>query len=179
MRMFFVCQRVPFPPDRGDKITTFNEICHLSSEHELHVFCLGDSDRDLDNVPGLLRYAKSVTAVPVSKTASRMRAVIALLTGKSLSVAAFNEARLHAAIRSKFVELEPDLIIVYSCNVAQYAEHFAQVARIMQFAELDSRKWRQYAERSYIPLKWIYAIEERRFFSYERHIAQSFSHALV
>jgi len=179
MRMFFVCQRVPFPPDRGDKITTFNEICHLSAEHELHVFCLGDSDRDLDNVPGLLRYAKSVTAVPVSKTASRMRAVIALLTGKSLSVAAFNEARLHAAIRSKFVELEPDLIIVYSCNVAQYAEHFAQVARIMQFAELDSRKWRQYAERSYIPLKWIYAIEERRFFSYERHIAQSFSHALV
>ena len=55
MRIFFVCQRVPFPPDRGDKITTFNEIRHLSTEHEVHVFCLGDGSGDLANVPGSAR----------------------------------------------------------------------------------------------------------------------------
>src|SRR5215471_21037741 len=65
MRIFFVCRRVPFPPDRGDKIATFNQIRHLSSEHEAHVVCLGDGRRDLDNIPGLERYAKSVTATPV------------------------------------------------------------------------------------------------------------------
>ena len=46
MRMFFICQRVPFPPDRGDKITTFNEIRHLSAKHEVHVFCLADGKPD-------------------------------------------------------------------------------------------------------------------------------------
>src|SRR5271166_4517314 len=65
MRIFFVCQRVPFPPDRGDKITTFNEIRHLSTKHEVHIFCLADGTQDLDNIPGLSRYAPSVTAVPV------------------------------------------------------------------------------------------------------------------
>jgi sugar transferase (PEP-CTERM/EpsH1 system associated) len=179
MRIFFVCQRVPFPPDRGDKITTFNEVRHLSSAHEVHVFCLGDGVRDLDNISGLNAYAKSVTAVPMSGWASKLRALRALVTGKPLSVAAFAEARLHSAIRRKFDELRPDLIMVYSCNVAQYAEHFADVPRIMQFAELDSSRWGQYAERSRIPLKWIYAIEHRRFFAYERHIGRSFSHALV
>jgi polysaccharide biosynthesis protein PslH len=179
MRMFFICQRVPFPPDRGDKITTFNEIRHLSTKHEVHVFCLADGKPDLDNIPGLRRYAQSVTAVPVIGWKSKLRALKAMFAGEPLSVAVFNEVKLHNAIRRKFAELQPDLIMVYSCNVAQYAEHFPQVPRIMQFAELDSSRWGQFARRSRLPLRWVYAIEQQRFFAYERHIARTFSHALV
>jgi polysaccharide biosynthesis protein PslH len=179
MRMFFICQRVPFPPDRGDKITTFNEIRHLSKKHEVHVFCLADGRSDLDNIPGLRRYAQSVTAVPVIGWTSRLRALKAIFAGEPLSVAAFNVAKLHDAIRRKFAELRPDMIIVYSCNVAQYAEHFPRVPRIMQFAELDSSRWGQFARRSRLPLRWIYALEQRRFFAYEQQIARTFSHALV
>ena len=179
MRIFFICQRVPFPPDRGDKITTFNEIRHLSTKHEVHVFCLADGRGDLDNIPGLRRYAQSVTAAPVIGWASKLRALKAMFAGEPLSVAAFNEAKLHIAISRKFAELQPDLIIVYSCNVAQYAEHFPQVPRIMQFAELDSSRWGQFARRSQLPLRWVYALEQRRFLAYERHIARTFSHALV
>jgi polysaccharide biosynthesis protein PslH len=179
MRMFFICQRVPFPPDRGDKITTFNEVRHLSTKHEVHVFCLADGTADLDNIPGLRRYAQSVTAVPVLGWESKLRALKAMFAGEPLSVAAFNEAELHNVIRRQFTELRPDLIMVYSCNVAQYAEHFPQVPRIMQFAELDSSRWGQFARRSRLPLRWVYAIEQQRFFAYERHIARTFSHALV
>ena len=179
MRMFFVCQRVPFPPDRGDKITTFNEIRHLSEKHEVHVFCLADGKPDLGNIPGLRRYAESVTAVPVIGWMSKLRALKAMLVREPLSVAAFAETKLHNGIREKFLELRPDLIMVYSCNVAQYAEHFPEVPRIMQFAELDSSRWGQFALRSRPPLRWVYAIEQRRFLAYEQHIARTFSHALV
>jgi len=179
MRIFFVCQRVPFPPDRGDKITTFNEIRHLSMAHEVHLFCLADGSRDLENISGLSDYLQSVTAVPVTGLRSQLRALTALVTGKPLSVAAYNEKRLHDAIKEQFSALKPDLIMVYSCNVAQYAEDFPQVPRLMQFAELDSSRWGQYAKRSPIPLCWIYAIEQRRFFAYEQRIARAFSHALV
>ena len=118
MRMFFICQRVPFPPDRGDKITTFNEIRHLSTKHEVHVFCLADGRLDLDNIPGLRRYAQNVTAVPVLGWKSKLRALKAIFAGEPLSVAALNEAELHNVIRRQFTELRPDLIMVYSCNVA-------------------------------------------------------------
>src|SRR5260370_16476008 len=161
MRIFFVCRRVPFPPDRGDKTATFNEIRHLSARHEVHVFCLGDGSQDLDNIPELRKHARSVTAAPVNALTIKLRALKALLTGEPLSLAAFAEAKLHDAIRQKFDELRPDLIIVYSCNVAQFAEPFPHVPRIMQFGDLDSLKWRQYAERSRGPLKCIYPIEER------------------
>ena len=49
----------------------------------------------------------------------------------------------------------------------------------MQFAKLDSSRWGQFARRSRLPLRWVYAIEQQRFFAYERHIARTFSHALV
>jgi sugar transferase (PEP-CTERM/EpsH1 system associated) len=179
MRIFFVCRRVPFPPDRGDKIATFNQIRHLAARHEVHVFCVGDGAPDLDNISGLNDFAKSVTTAPVSGLTIKLRALKALIDGQPLSLAALDTAKLHAAIRRKFAELAPDLIIVYSCNMAQFAEHFEDVPRIMEFGDLDSLKWRQYAERSRIPLKWIYGLEERRLLAYERRIARSFSHSLV
>lgn len=179
MRIFFICRRVPFPPDRGDKIATFNEIRHLSARHEVHVFCLADGTRDLENVSGLAEYAKSVTAFPVEGARIKRRALAALPTDRPLSVAALDEAKLHAAIRRKFGELQPELILVYSCNVAQFAEHFPGVPRIMQFGDLDSLKWGQYAEQSRIPLKWVYAAEQRRLLAYERCIANTFSVSLV
>ena len=179
MRIFYICRRVPFPPDRGDKIAAFNAIRHLSARHEVHVFCLGDGVQDLANISGVQAYAKSVSAAPVDEFTIKLRALAALVTGQPLSVAALNESKLHDAIQKKFTELRPDLIIVYSCNMAQFAEHFPNVPRIMHFGDLDSLKWPQYAERSSIPLNWIYAIEARRLLGYERHIAQIFSHALV
>jgi sugar transferase (PEP-CTERM/EpsH1 system associated) len=179
MRILYVCRRVPFPPDRGDKIAAFNHIRRLAGHHELHVFCLGDGAADLDNISGLEAFAKSVTAAPVGELTIRLRALEALFTGQPLSVAALNEAKLHRAIRQKFAELRPDLIIVYSCNMAQFVNFFAGVPRIMHFGDLDSLKWRQYAERSTPPLQWIYSMEEKRLLAYERYIAHAFSHALV
>jgi len=48
-----------------------------------------------------------------------------------------------------------------------------------ELGDLDSLRWGQYGERSRLPLKWIYEVEQRRFLAYERHIARTFSHALV
>jgi sugar transferase (PEP-CTERM/EpsH1 system associated) len=179
MRIFFVCQRVPFPPDRGDKIVTFHEIRHLAQHHEVHVFCLADGAADLAHVPGLRRYAASVTAVPVGQGSSRLRALGALVGGRPLSVAAFDESRLHQAIARQYDALGPDLVIVFSGNVAQYAEPFVGVPRIMQFHDLDSLKWTQYAERAGRWLRWLYRIEARRLLAYERAVAGAFSAATV
>ena len=65
MRIFYVARRVPFPPNRGDKIATYNQVRHLSRGHEVHVFCTADSAEDMENVVGAEKFAASVTAVPV------------------------------------------------------------------------------------------------------------------
>jgi sugar transferase (PEP-CTERM/EpsH1 system associated) len=69
--------------------------------------------------------------------------------------------------------------MVYSSNVAQFAEPFTGTTRIMQFSDLDSLKWRHYAARTRPPMRWIYALEARRLLAYEQRIARSFTHSLV
>ncbi|MBV8936775.1 MAG: hypothetical protein JO095_13365, partial [Alphaproteobacteria bacterium] len=162
MRIFYVCRRVPFPPDRGDKIAAFNTIRHLAARHEVHVFCLGDGAQDVANISGLQSHVNSIIAAPVTEVTIKLRALNALATGSPLSVAALNERRLHRAIQQKFTELRPDLVIVYSCNMAQFAKHLPGVPRIMHFGDLDSMKWQLYAEQSAPPSRWIYSIEGRR-----------------
>jgi len=147
MRIFYICRRVPFPPDRGDKIAAFNEIRPpCCAARGARVLPRRWGCRTLANISGLQAYAKSVTASPVDEFTIKRRALGALFTPQALSVAALNETKLHDAIQEKFAELRPDLIIVYSCNMAQFAEHFRDVPRIMHFGDLDSLKWRQYAE---------------------------------
>ena len=143
------------------------------------VFCLADGAGDVANGEGLRSIVRSVTAIPLTRWGTRVRALTALATGKPLSVTFHAEAALLRAVREGYAALRPDLIIVYSGNMAQFAEPFTDVPRIMQFAELDSLKWGHYAERTRPPMRWIYAIEHARLLAYERRIAHSFTLSLL
>jgi sugar transferase (PEP-CTERM/EpsH1 system associated) len=179
MRVFYLAQRVPYPPDRGDKIRSFHEVTHLARAHEVHVFCLGDGPEDIANVAGIRKYVESVTAVPRPNLQSKVRALVALAAGTPFSVGYFNVRELHRRIDEERRRLRPDVVVVYSSGMAQYAEPFGDVPRVMEFCDLDSLKWRQYAERHGPPLRWLYATEAQRLLNYERRIARGFDHSIV
>lgn len=179
MRILFLAQRVPFPPNRGDKITTFHEIRHLSRDHDVFVACLADGVEDLEHIRGLMPFVRGVEAVPISRTRARARALASIVTGTPLTVAYFREPALRDRIRALVRSHSFDLILAYSSSMAQYVEEFADVPRIMQFADLDSVKWRLYAEHHAPPRRWIYAMEADRLLRYERAIGTTFSHSLL
>jgi sugar transferase (PEP-CTERM/EpsH1 system associated) len=179
MRILFLAQRVPYPPDRGDKITTYREVAHLARRHEVSVACLADGPEDLANVKGLGPLTASIDAVPLRRRRARARALAALATGAPLTVAYFNERELHQRVAARLAAERFDAAVVYSSGMAQFVERYAGLPRVMQFADLDSLKWAQYARDVRPPLCWVYAAEERRLLRYERHIATTFSHSLV
>jgi sugar transferase (PEP-CTERM/EpsH1 system associated) len=179
MRILYLAQRVPYPPDRGDKILTYRQIVHLARNHEVSVACLADGPEDLDNVAGLRPLVASVDAVPLRRRHARWRALAALARGIPLTAAYFNEHKLHECVAARMEACRFDAVLVYSSGMAQFVEKYDGVPRIMQFADLDSLKWEQYARNSRPPFRWVYGIEARRLLCYERHIAATFSHSLV
>ncbi|MBE3064897.1 MAG: TIGR03087 family PEP-CTERM/XrtA system glycosyltransferase [Spirochaetes bacterium] len=179
MRIAFLAQRVPYPPDRGDKITTFHEVVHLSRYDDVEVFCLADGIEDLENVAPLNQHASAVIAVPVSGMKARARCLAALATNKPLTVAFFDEPRLHQALIARHARAPFDAAVVYSSSMAQYVEGCHDLFRVMQFADLDSLKWGQYASRSRFPLSALYRREAHLLLEYERRIARMFNHSLV
>ena len=179
MRVFFFCQRVPFPPDRGDRIATFHLLRHMARRHEVHVFCLAADTRELGDAAGLDGLAASVTVLPRHHRAGLLRSLMALASSQPLSVAMLRESALSDAVAEAAARLLPDTLFVYSSTVAQFADRLETPARIIHFADMDSQKWQGLSCQVSIPMRWVYALEARRVLEYERHIARRFSRSLV
>ena len=179
MNLLFLAQRVPFPPNRGDKIATYNQIRHLAKKHEVAVLCLAENRDDLANVEALSPIVASIHAVPLSPQRARIRALYGLASGTPLTVAYFNEPELHQRVASHMANRRCDAVIIYSSGVAQFVEKYSNVPRVMNFGDLDSLKLEQYAAKSLPPMKWVYQCEYHRLLQYERHLAASFSHSVV
>src|SRR5438067_1813956 len=118
MRILVLAQRVPYPPNRGDKIPAYHYIRHLAQNHEVSAACLADGPDDLVNVKGLEPLVKSVDAVPLSRTGRRLRAIGALFTKRPLTVAYFDEAQLRRRVHARVANEDFDLAVVFGSGMA-------------------------------------------------------------
>jgi sugar transferase (PEP-CTERM/EpsH1 system associated) len=179
MNILYLAHRIPYPPNKGEKIRTFHQLLHLSKHHTVHLVCLIDDPDDLGHVSILERYCASVVAVYKSKTAALCSAMRALLTRQPLSVAAFYKKALAQEMACKLQTETFDVIFVSSAAMAEYVLDISALPRVIDFVDVDSEKWRQYAQHHAIPLAWIYGLEARRLAAYEAKVAHVFNHAVL
>ena len=171
-RVTFLCQRVPWPPDRGDRITTWHYLQHLlASGAEVTLGCFQEEERDADAVAFLRERCAEVVAPRIHRGKLRqLTSLRGLLSGEPLTVPFFRHSSLAAAV-TRWCATPPELVFVYSSSMAQYALRCAAKARVMHFAELDSDKWRQYAERHRLPMSLVYRREWRTLRAFEQRVA--------
>ncbi len=182
MKVVFLCQRVPYPPDRGDRITTCNFLKHLLDRGaQVRVGCLANEARDVHGAEELATRdgVVEVCAPRIHRSLKKLTSVVALLSGKALTLPFFHSRSLWARVDAWLRDDPPDVVYVYSSSMAQYAMSFKAGLRIMQFAELDSDKWRQYAANSSWTTSWIYKREARKLLGFERLVARTFDVSLV
>lgn len=178
MRILFLTQRVPYPPNRGDRIINYHYIRHLAREHEVIVGCLSDGPSDSENIAALKKLVAGVVAVPVSRTNSRWRALKSLATtSRPLTLAYFDEPEFRRRIGALLRDSRFDLAMASSSSMAMFIER-ADVPRIIQFVDLDSQKWLSYSQDSRLPRRWVYRQEARRLLAYEQAVARSFDCSL-
>ncbi|MFK7741300.1 MAG: TIGR03087 family PEP-CTERM/XrtA system glycosyltransferase [Planctomycetota bacterium] len=178
-RVLFLCQRVPWPPDRGDRITTWHFLQHLLARGaEVSVGCFQEEDRDAAAVEFLKERCHEVVAPRISRGKAKLLSLRGLLTGEPLTLPFFRSGALRRAV-AEWTKQPPDLIYVYSSSMAQYALDVPAKAKVMQFAELDSDKWRQYSLVSGTLGRWIYGREAKRLLAFEDRVARTFSRSFV
>ncbi len=151
----FLAHRLPYPPDRGDRIRSWHVLKALARLAPVHVFALLDDETDRKYVPMVESVGATVTAVLRRK--SKLTAVgEALLTGGSASVAAFVDDDLKTAFQTRLGEF--DTIYAFSGQMAAYVLDDFKGRFVMDFVDMDSAKFaamgfaaRQEAKRL---LKW-------------------------
>ncbi len=180
MNVVFLCQRVPWPPDRGDRITTWHFLQHLLDRGaSVHLGCFQEEDRDAAGVDFLRQRCRAVEAPRLDRRVQKLTSLRGLLLGEALTLPFFRNRNLQRAVTAWSSPQPPDLVYVYSSSMAQYALHTPARAKVMQFAELDSDKWRQYAAVSGPLGRWIYGREAQKLLAFEDRVARTFSSSLV
>jgi len=180
MRILLITHRLPYPPNRGDKIRSFNVLAHLARNHEIVLACPVDDPADLGHVPALARFCREILATPNhgSRAAAGLRA---LATGSSITVRHFHSRTLQERIDAALDSTEVDLVFCFSSPMAEYvfrSRHakgkLRRAARYMDLIDVDSFKWKQYAARARVPMSWVYSYEAAKLAEYERRISREF-----
>ena len=169
MRILFLSQRVPYPPNRGDKITTWRLIDRMRREHQVHVVCF-EHDADDRAAAGELRgMGLDVHTFPYRHKKQLARALPLLLSGRALTLGVYGSGALQACVD----QLAPqcDVAYAYSSSMGAFLLPHPGLPKVMHFAELDSDKWAQYAQKTRFPWSWVYGREARTLLSFEREVA--------
>lgn len=177
MNILYLAHRIPYPPDKGDKIRSYHQVRYLGERHRVALVCFADDLRDLRHADTLREFCASVDVVYRSPLEARIAGLRGLVDGRAISVAAFASRALRRA--AEFRLRGADAVIAYSSVMAQYIPERSGVPRLMDFVDVDSDKWRLYAERRRGPAAWIYAREAERLARYEERVARTWDHSLV
>ena len=167
--ILFLAHRVPYPPNRGDKIRGFHILKHLAERHRVHLVAFADGPGDIGHEAALGRYAASLTVVRRSKPQS-VAAVQALLSGKPVSLTAFDGSALKAAVEGVFGREAINAVFVFSGQMAQHVPAGAP-PMVMDFVDMDSAKFAGYAGQARGPIQWMLAREARLVKAHEARVA--------
>ncbi|MDK4805110.1 MAG: TIGR03087 family PEP-CTERM/XrtA system glycosyltransferase [Novosphingobium aromaticivorans] len=144
--ILFLAHRIPFPPDRGDKIRSHHVLRALAAMAPVHVACLADNADDMAHEGELEALAASHCLV--RRRASLVGAgLVALVTGQPLSLTAFSSGRLARYVRKVLAERPISAIYVFSGQMARYVPARFAGRVVMDFVDVDSAKFAQYARR--------------------------------
>jgi sugar transferase (PEP-CTERM/EpsH1 system associated) len=175
MKILYLCHRFPFPPRRGGKIRPFNMIRHLSAcGHDVTVASLARSAQEAEEGRGIAAHCAHYEIAEVRETAQKLRMVARLPTPAPSSMGYFYSPTLEAHVRRLLSRKRFDLIFVHCSSVAQYVAHVQGVPKILDFGDMDSQKWLEYANHKPFPLSLGYRLEGLKLEREEKRLARRF-----
>ena len=172
-KILFLAHRVPFPPNKGDKIRAFHELKHLSSSHDVWLGAPADDAADIAHLKDAAKQFRDAYFGHVGFWQTGINLLSAALSGAPLSVRRFHHPGLMAWCNRILSEIEPDLVFVFSSAAAQFAQGRMRggTKLITDFVDADAEKWRAYEAASHGLKRLFYGTEFRRLVRYEGDVA--------
>lgn len=164
MKICVIAQRVPYPPNKGEKLRTYHQIQRLVElGHEVEVLAPVTSEDDTKNADALAKSTQvTVSTFPLQN--AFWRYAWALLHRQPLSVGAFYSPLLAKKVKQLLCDSRVDVMLLSASSLSYYV--FANDALassscklFMDFMDVDSDKWQQYAAASRWPMTWVYQRE--------------------
>ena len=175
MNILYLCHRFPYPPKRGGKIRPFNMIRHLGEQgHKVTVCSLARSEAEAEEGRGIAPHCAAFEMGMVKEPVQWARMIVRLPLVTPSSMGYFYSPELAAHVKRLLASQRFDLIFVHCSSVAQYVEHVQGIPKILDFGDMDSQKWLEYANYKPFPLSLGYTLEGTKMLWAEKRLARRF-----
>ena len=179
--LLFIAHRIPYPPDKGEKIRGLNLLKHLSKSYRIHLGCLMDSTEDPPHLETLREWCTESTGFPIDKKRQKLLALARIRPGRPLMLDYYRHPGLHRWTREKLAAIDFDIVYIYSVAMMPYVEHLKRSGRgrqsgpryILDAQDIDSEKWSSYAQTASFPMNQVWAREGRTLLAYERQASMA------
>src|SRR6185437_5508085 len=176
--LLFLAHRVPYPPDKGEKIRAWHIFRHLARTHRMHLGCFIDDRADWSHLDELRPLCADLCCLPLNPRLQRVNTLLQWRPGQPLSLGYFRDRRLQRWVDAKLASGGIDNVFVFSSAMAPYVMHATGPRKILDMVDVDSEKWSAYAAQARFPARSIWAREARTLLAFERRAAARFDHSL-
>jgi len=173
MAVLYITHRVPFPPDKGDRIRNYHVLRDMARRAKVSLACLADEPVNPAVRTELEKLCERVAIVPASR-GRKLRMALSLLAGHSISEGAFAERRLREVIRDWTRRTRFDAAVISASSLAPYLKlkELDAVPKVVDLVDVDSQKWHDFADAAMIPKRWLYRLEANRIRALERGLPE-------
>jgi sugar transferase (PEP-CTERM/EpsH1 system associated) len=174
--LLFLAHRIPYPPDKGDKIRSWNILKYLARSYRIHLGAFVDDPHDLRYQDKLGSMCASINLLPLQPTVSRLRSLSGLGRKIPLSIPYYYDRRMQRWVNAQLEQGSLQRIFIFSSPMAQYVmnSQASSCRRVIDFVDVDSDKWGQYAKHKRWPISWLYRREAERLLAFEKNVATLF-----
>lgn len=169
--LLYLTHRIPYPPNKGDKVRSFNILKQLARDFSVHLGTFVDCEDDLQHIPALQQWCSSVYAPRLHPTRARVLSLRGLLRDEALSLPYYRSASLQSWVESSVRQHGIHHALAFSAPMAQYLSAPQLRCRVVDFCDVDSAKWTSYAEQHRWPMSWLYRREGRTLLDFEQAVA--------
>lgn len=170
--ILYLVHRLPYPPDKGDKVRSFHLLKHLLAEHRVFLGTFIDDPADAAHIDTLRAMCADLAVVELVPRLAKWRSLRGLARQEPLTLGYYRDARLARWVEQKVSNDRIDVAVVFSSSMAQYVERVPDIPTLLDFVDLDSAKWSQYADSRSWPMSWLYKREAVRLLEYECAVAK-------
>lgn len=170
--ILFLAHRVPWPPDRGDKIRSHHIVRHLCGLAPVHLACFAD-DLSEAAVQHELGDGLASSEIIIRQKPVWLAGIEALVRGRPISLTSFESDQIRAFVDKTVRDRNISCIFVFSGQMAQYIPASFAGRVVMDFVDVDSAKFESYGASGSGPMKWIHRREARLLSNFEHDVAKN------
>jgi len=118
--LLYLAHRLPYPPNKGDKVRSYNFLKHLAKRYDIHLGTFIDDPADTEHLAAVRSYCAELHVERIVPLRQRLRSLSALLTGEALTLPYFRSRRLAAWVAQTVQRHGVRQAFVCSSAMAQY-----------------------------------------------------------